>query len=200
MNHTGSDIMSLERTKCVFRVFKKVSDGAHGNTQGISGSLTPCSLFKVLSAVDVYGRNILDIGAGTSVVLAAALTSGASKAHFSFSAIEIGGVLRISSSNSRNSEIFNGRFIVRSKHPCKDPAKEKPSGFSFVIKMIVQHPSICFEPETPESIIENLNPAAGAPYRTRLEIENKSRNCSNTPEGTLNSHSGRAKVPLRDGG
>jgi hypothetical protein len=181
-------------------VFKKVSDGAHGNTRGISGSLTPCSLFKVLSAVDVYGRNILDIGAGTSVVLAAALTSGASKAHFSFSAIEIGGVLRISSSNSRNSEIFNGRFIVRSKHPCKDPAKEKPSGFSFVIKMIVQHPSICFEPETPESIIENLNPAAGAPYRTRLEIENKSRNCSNTPEGTLNSHSGRAKVPLRDGG
>ena len=80
MNHTGSDIMSLERTKCVFRVFKKVSDGAHGNTRGISGSLTPCSLFKVLSAVDVYGRNILDIGAGTGVVLAAALTSGASKA------------------------------------------------------------------------------------------------------------------------
>ena len=50
-----------------------------------------------------------------------------------------------------------------------------------MIKMIVQHPSICIEPETPDSIIENLNPAAGAPYRTRLEIENKSRNCSNTP-------------------
>jgi hypothetical protein len=63
--------------------------------------------------------------------------------------------------------------------------------------MIVQHPSICFEPETPESIIENLNPAAGAPYRNRLEIENK---CNNTPEGTLNSHGGRAKVSLRDGG
>ena len=45
--------MSLERTKRVFRVFKKVSDGAHGNTRGISGSLTPCSLHKVLSAVDV---------------------------------------------------------------------------------------------------------------------------------------------------
>ena len=148
MNNTGSDIMSLERTKRVFRVFKKVSDGAHGNTRGISGSLTPCSLHKVLSAVDVYGRNIMDIGSGTGVVLAAALTSGASKAHFSFSAIEIGGVLRISSSNSRNSGIFHGHFIVRSKHPCKDPAKEKPSGFSFVIKMIVQHPSICFEPET----------------------------------------------------
>ena len=72
--------MSLERTKCVFRVFKKVSDGAHRNTRGISG-MTPCSLFKVLSAVDVYGKNILDIGSGTGVVLAAALTSGASKAH-----------------------------------------------------------------------------------------------------------------------
>ena len=43
--------------------------------------MTPCSLFKVLSAVDVYGKNILDIGSGTGVVLAAALTSGASKAH-----------------------------------------------------------------------------------------------------------------------
>jgi hypothetical protein len=49
----------------------------------------------------------------------------------------------------------------------------------------VQHPSICFEPETPESIIENLNPAAGAPYRTRLAIENKSCNCSNTPNSDI---------------
>ena len=73
--------MSLEHTKYVFRVFKKISDGAHGNTRGISGSLTPCSLFEVLSTVDVYGRNILDIGAGTCVVLAAALTGGASKVH-----------------------------------------------------------------------------------------------------------------------
>ena len=68
---------------------------------------------------------------------------------WSFSAIEIGSVLRISSSNSRNLGIFYGRFIVRSKHPCKDPAKENQSGFSFVIEMmlwaIVQHASICFE-------------------------------------------------------
>ncbi len=71
----------LVHTKSVVRMFKKVSDGAHGNTQGIHGSLTPCSLHKVLSAINVCGRNVLDLGAGTGVVLAAALTSGASKVH-----------------------------------------------------------------------------------------------------------------------
>ena len=77
----GSDIIGLEHTKSVFRMFKKVSDGAHGNTRGIHGSLTPCSFHKVLSAVDVYGKKILDLGAGNGVVLAAALTCGASKVH-----------------------------------------------------------------------------------------------------------------------
>ena len=73
--------MGLEHTKSVFRMFKKVSDGAHGNTRGIHGSLTPCSLHKVLSSVDVYGRNFLDLGSGTGVVLATALTCGTSKVH-----------------------------------------------------------------------------------------------------------------------
>ena len=72
---------SLEYTKHVIRTFKRVSDGAHGNTRGFHGSLTAFSLQKVLDAVDVYGRNFMDIGFGTGVVLAAALTSGASKAH-----------------------------------------------------------------------------------------------------------------------
>ena len=81
MIETGLDIMGLEHTKSVFRMFKKVSDGAHGNTRGIHGSLTPCSLHKVLSSADVYGRNFLDLGSGTGVVLATALTCGASKVH-----------------------------------------------------------------------------------------------------------------------
>jgi predicted RNA methylase len=74
-------MIGLEYTKSVVRMFKSVSDGAHGNTRGFHGSLTAHSLQKVLNAVDVYGKNFMDLGFGTGVVLAAALTSGASKAH-----------------------------------------------------------------------------------------------------------------------
>ena len=70
----------LQNTKRVYRIFKSVSDGTHGNTRGFHGSLTANSLQKVFNAADVYGSNFVDIGFGTGVVLAAALTSGASKA------------------------------------------------------------------------------------------------------------------------
>ena len=73
--------VDLQPTKSVYSVFKKVSDGAHGNTLGTHGSLTPCSLHKVLSAVHVYGRTFLDLGAGNGIVLAAALTNGATNVH-----------------------------------------------------------------------------------------------------------------------
>jgi ribosomal protein L11 methylase PrmA len=73
-------MIGLEYTESVVRMFNRVSDGAHGNTRGFHGSLTAYSLQKVFNAVDVYGRNFVDIGFGTGVVLAAALTSGASKA------------------------------------------------------------------------------------------------------------------------
>jgi len=69
------------KTKSVYRWFTSVSGGAHGNTRGFHGSLTAHSLQKVLNEVDVYERNFVDIGFGTGVVLAAALISGASKAH-----------------------------------------------------------------------------------------------------------------------
>ena len=72
---------SLEYTKRVIRTFKRVSGGAHGNTRGFHGSLTALSLQKVFDAVDVYGKKFMDLGFGSGVVLAAALTSGASKAH-----------------------------------------------------------------------------------------------------------------------
>jgi ribosomal protein L11 methylase PrmA len=74
-------MMGLEKTKSVVRIFKSVSDGAHANTRGFHGSLTAYSLQKIFHEVDPYGRNFLDIGFGTGVVLAAALTSGAAKAH-----------------------------------------------------------------------------------------------------------------------
>lgn len=71
-------MIGLESTKRVHRIFKRVSDSAHGNTRGFHGSLTAYSLQKILNAVDVFGTNFMDIGFGTGVVLAAALTSGAS--------------------------------------------------------------------------------------------------------------------------
>ncbi len=76
-------MIGLEKTKSVVRIFKSVSDGAHANTRGFHGSLpvTAYSLQKIFNEVDPYGRNFLDIGFSTGVVLAAALTSGAAKAH-----------------------------------------------------------------------------------------------------------------------
>ena len=56
---------------------------------------------------------------------------------WSFSATKIGVVRRISWSNSTNSGILYGGFIVQSRHPCKDPANEKLPGFSSVIKTML---------------------------------------------------------------
>ena len=73
-----AEMIGLGYTKRVHRIFKRVSDGAHGNTRGFHGSLTAFSLQKVLNTVDVSGKKFMDLGFGTGVVLAAALTSGAS--------------------------------------------------------------------------------------------------------------------------
>jgi predicted RNA methylase len=69
------------RIQKVFSFFKKISDGAHGNTSGFHGSLTPQSTWKILNALDVFGRSVEDIGAGNGIFLSAALSNGASKAH-----------------------------------------------------------------------------------------------------------------------
>jgi hypothetical protein len=74
-------MIRFEKTQRVYRIFQSSSDGIHGNTRGFHGSLTALSVQKVFDAVDVYERSFLDIGFGTGVVLAAALASGASKAH-----------------------------------------------------------------------------------------------------------------------
>ena len=60
----------------------------------------------------------------------------------SFSAITIGLVRRISWRNSRNLGISHGLIVIQSRHPCKDPANERPPGFSFVIKAIFSDSSL----------------------------------------------------------
>jgi hypothetical protein len=62
----------------------------------------------------------------------------------SFFAIKSGVILCISWSNSRISGIFHGRFIVKLRHPCKDPANKKLPGFSFVIKAILSECEVSF--------------------------------------------------------
>jgi len=72
---------NLVRIKKVCSLFKKTSDGAHGNTSGFHGSLTPHSTWKIFEALDVFGRSFADLGAGNGVLLSAALSNGASKAY-----------------------------------------------------------------------------------------------------------------------
>ena len=63
------------RIKKVCSLCKKMSDGAHGDTTGFHGSLTPHSVFKIFKAIDVFGRSFADLGAGNGVVLSAALSN-----------------------------------------------------------------------------------------------------------------------------
>jgi ribosomal protein L11 methylase PrmA len=62
-------------------LFKKTSDGAHGNTSGFHGSLTSNSTWKIFEALHVCGRSFADLGAGNGILLSAALANGARKAH-----------------------------------------------------------------------------------------------------------------------
>jgi hypothetical protein len=71
----------MERINLVYRTSQKISNGAHGNTAGIHGSLSPSSLGSILTAVDVFGQKGVDLGAGNGIVLAAALAVGASSFH-----------------------------------------------------------------------------------------------------------------------
>ena len=66
----------MERINLVHRTSQKISNGAHGNTAGIHGSLCPSSLGSIFTSVDVFGEKGVDLGAGNGIVLAAALASG----------------------------------------------------------------------------------------------------------------------------
>jgi len=78
MKSRNSELLSIKK---VYSLFKKISDGAHGNTSGFHGSLTPHSMWKVFQEIDVYGSSFADIGAGNGILLYAALIHGAGNAH-----------------------------------------------------------------------------------------------------------------------
>ena len=95
------------RIQKVFSFFKKISDGAHGNTSGFHGCLTPHSTWKILKALDVFGRSVEDIGAGNGIFLSAALSKSASKAH-GFRGFELPG-------NEANRYIFKAAMARMAK-------------------------------------------------------------------------------------
>jgi hypothetical protein len=78
MKSRNSELLSIKK---VYSLFKKISDGAHGNTSGFHGSLTPHSMWKVFQEIDVYGSSFADIGAGNGILLYAALIHGAGNVH-----------------------------------------------------------------------------------------------------------------------
>ena len=72
-----------DQLRQMYRIYKLISDNAHGNIKGLTGSLTSSCLLDVLNALHVtgQGRRIFDCGAADGKVLAAALILGSEGAH-----------------------------------------------------------------------------------------------------------------------
>ena len=69
---------SIER---IYRLFKKISGGADGSICGVNGSIRPQCLARIFGALEIYGRELIDFGAGEGRVLAASLEKGAVRAY-----------------------------------------------------------------------------------------------------------------------
>lgn len=62
----------------MFSHYRKVSGGCDGSTGfGFNGCLNVTSLFHLFLAIDLRGKNIVDLGAGEGRVMASALKYGA---------------------------------------------------------------------------------------------------------------------------
>lgn len=64
----------------IYRQYKKSAGGADGGVVGLNGSIRATCLVRMLRALNIDGREILDFGAGDGRVLLAAIATGASKA------------------------------------------------------------------------------------------------------------------------
>ena len=59
--------------KRVYTIVRSVCDNAHGNIAGFYGTVTPHSLYKIFSELDVYGSNFVDCGAVKGIPIGAAI-------------------------------------------------------------------------------------------------------------------------------
>ena len=69
------------KVKRVYTIVRTVCDNAHGNVAGFYGTVTPHSLYKIFSELDVYGGNFVDCGAGEGIPMGAAMALGASRVY-----------------------------------------------------------------------------------------------------------------------
>jgi hypothetical protein len=74
---------TLGQLRQLYRIYKLVSDNAHGNITGFTGSLNVTSVFRVLNALNIsgQGRRLFDCGAADGKVLAVALIMGSDGTH-----------------------------------------------------------------------------------------------------------------------
>ncbi len=65
----------------IYRHFKRCSGGADGGVVGTNGSIRAACLVRMLRALKIKGREIVDFGAGDGRVLHAAMAAGATNAN-----------------------------------------------------------------------------------------------------------------------
>jgi hypothetical protein len=69
----------LDRFKRIYATIRVVADNAHGGITGVHGSVNPSGVAEIFHAMDLFGSDFVDIGAGNGVLLACAIVAGSSK-------------------------------------------------------------------------------------------------------------------------
>ena len=72
--------MDLDKIKRIFSMVRLLADNAHGGITGVHGSVNPRAVAAIFRAMDIFGSNFVDAGAGNGVVMACAIANGAGKA------------------------------------------------------------------------------------------------------------------------
>ncbi len=73
-------VMNLDKIKRIFSMVRLLADNAHGGITGVHGSVNPRAVAAIFRAMDIFGSNFVDAGAGNGVVMACAIAVGAGKA------------------------------------------------------------------------------------------------------------------------
>jgi hypothetical protein len=73
-------VMNLDKIKRIFSMVRLLADNAHGGITGVHGSVNPRAVAAIFRAMDIFGSNFVDAGAGNGVVMACAIANGAGKA------------------------------------------------------------------------------------------------------------------------
>ena len=80
MPPTATRDQGVRAIQNIYREMKRLTDGADGGVLGVNGSIRPKGLAKILRALGVKGKELVDFGAGSGRVLFAAESEGASLA------------------------------------------------------------------------------------------------------------------------